>query len=120
MLYVTTLHGNYDKIFGLKRRDFETMTVMPATRVPLVTAYDSPIQQRILFDYGPYLFQEMLRPRIGNERYHGALDLLATDFAGKAVTTEQVEPGSRGSPSATWATSSTFGSTAGSSPRRSC
>ncbi len=90
-LYIDTLYGDGDALFARKRRRFETLLVDPLTRVPLVGAHDAPLGPAILFDYGPYLFHEMLRPRLGNARYHAALDLLARDFAGKPVTTEHIQ-----------------------------
>ena len=48
-------------------------------------------QRSVTLEYGPYVFQQMLRRRIGNDRYFGALDLFLADHAGKEVTTEELQ-----------------------------
>jgi hypothetical protein len=90
-MYTGSLHDTYERTFRQKRRRFESMMTDPITRVPLVEAYESPLESAILFDYGPYLMQEMLRPRIGSDRYHGAFDLLAREHAHSTITTERIQ-----------------------------
>jgi len=54
----------------------------------LTKAYNSPFQPQVVYEYGPYVFQEMLRPRIGNGAFYGALDILLQDYPETTLTTE--------------------------------
>lgn len=91
VLYLRSRYGDTSKVYARKRRKFETMVVVPTSRLSLVSAHESPYAREILFDYGPYLMNEMLRPRMGNRAYFAAVDGLARDHSGAALTTEQLQ-----------------------------
>lgn len=57
----------------------------------LTDAYSSSERGQIVYEYGPYVFHEMLRRRIGVEAYFGALDLLLRDHGYTGITTERLK-----------------------------
>lgn len=57
----------------------------------LTQAYRSGSQPDIVYRYGPVLFHRMLRLRIGDLAYFGALDLLQIEHAREPTTTERLE-----------------------------
>ncbi|MBT3221127.1 MAG: hypothetical protein HN348_18760, partial [Proteobacteria bacterium] len=74
-----------------KQKRWERDTAGLRQRASLTAAYSSPHQAAIVYDYGPYVFNEMLRRRMTRERYFGALDLLLADHHQQHVTTEKLE-----------------------------
>ncbi|MFT4628091.1 MAG: hypothetical protein ACI8PZ_006786, partial [Myxococcota bacterium] len=91
-MYMEAAFGACDRLMSLKRdtwEEYEASVRMP--RASLTDAYSSAVQPAIVYDYGPYVFQQMLRPRIGHLGYHAALDVLMQDHAHAPVTTEHLE-----------------------------
>jgi aminopeptidase N len=74
-----------------KRLYWEARDPGPLATASLSRAYSTFRQPRVVYDYGPYLFAEMLRPRLGKEAFFGALDLLLTEHPHEPVTTERLQ-----------------------------
>ena len=91
--YMEAVGEDYDKAMRLKREAWsnpkggETM----APRASLTDAYQSQYQPSIVYNYGPYVFQENLRHQLGHIPYHAALDLITREKAHSAITTEQLK-----------------------------
>ena len=60
-------------------------------RASLTDAYRSLYQPEIVYQYGPYVMNEMLRRRLSKEAYFGALDRIVSAANGDFVTTEQLQ-----------------------------
>lgn len=87
-MYMGAAFGTYESGMVRKREEWEKFEDVHIPRASLTDAYSSSNQPDIVYRYGPYLFQEMLRPRIGHTPYHAALDVLQRDYGGQAITTE--------------------------------
>lgn len=90
-VYMGAARGSYADAMRDKREEWERFEDLHLPRASLTDAYRSQHQPDIVYRYGPYVFQEMLRKRIGHQAYHAALDLLLRDFAHQSVTTEQIQ-----------------------------
>jgi hypothetical protein len=64
-----------------------------ATRLLSLTAAPAhtDIPASIRADYGTYVLASMLRPRLGDEVFFSALEQFAAEYAGSAVTTEDLQ-----------------------------
>jgi hypothetical protein len=90
-MYTDAVRGTYAEGFEAKREGWEDTEALVLPRASLTDAYAGTDRGAIVYDYGPLVFQEMLRPRISHERYHGALDLLLRDHAHGSITTETIQ-----------------------------
>ena len=92
LMYIGALEPDlYDRAYREKRTDWERFEDLGIPRASLTDAYDSPFKMAIVRKYGPYVMQQMLRPRVGHDRYHAALDLLVRDYQYGTITTEQLQ-----------------------------
>lgn len=57
----------------------------------LTEAYLGGPRGLVVYRYGPYVMQQMLRPRIGNAAFFGALDQLLREHPREAVTNERLQ-----------------------------
>ncbi len=72
------------------QRTWEKELAARRVRASLSGAYGSPWQPAIVYEYGPYVMFEMLRKRIGDKAFFGALDELSQQRFQQTVTTEQL------------------------------
>ncbi|RME25639.1 MAG: hypothetical protein D6798_08485 [Deltaproteobacteria bacterium] len=62
-----------------------------AWRASLTAAYESGWQPTIVYNYGPYVMLEMLRPRIGDEAFFKGLYTLLAAKPEQPVATEEIQ-----------------------------
>jgi hypothetical protein len=63
----------------------------PRRSLSLTEAYREGMGGVAYYRYGPYVMQQMLRPRIGNAAFFGALDRLLRDADRSGVTNERLQ-----------------------------
>ncbi len=90
-MYMEAAFDGCRELMARKREGWERWEAPAVPRLSLTDAYSSVHQPAIVYDYGPLVFQQMLRPRLGHLGYHAALDVLMQDKAHDAVTTEQLQ-----------------------------
>lgn len=73
-------------------RGGDTSTVWREKRQPLETMFVDPVNRRSMVDprFGPFVLDQMLRPRLGDAAYFGAIDLFSREYAGRIATTEDL------------------------------
>lgn len=60
-------------------------------RASLTSAYESAWQPTIVYNYGPYVMGEMLRPRLGDQAFFQGLFTLLSAKSEQVVSTEEIQ-----------------------------
>lgn len=89
-MYVGAAHGPRACEARMKQAR-ERWERVGAGTASLTAAYSSPDWEDIVWLYGPYVMLEMLRPRLGNDTFFLALDVLLRDHPDEPLTTERLQ-----------------------------
>ena len=74
-----------------KRNDVERDADDVRMPLSLSEAFRQPNKNRIVYRYGPYVLERMLRPRLGNRAFFSAVDVMLREHPREPITNERLQ-----------------------------